>query len=575
MRFAFPGAKRLLTAGLLAALCLRGPAAGRAQEVVRQPPAAPDVRGEPEAPPAELPPAGDAGAPAAGGESAQSIGGEPVGPAPDERLPWWRRVPPVQPFPRPGLFIVPPSGPGYYSLLDLLRGEEREGPPKYPYPRFSIMAFPFFDADFRYLDDPKNTETDIFDPLKRIRLGENWMFTTGGEFRFRNADENDSRLSGTDNTYQLTRERIYGDLWYRDLFRVYAELIFANTFNQDLPPLATDHNLGDFLNLFADVKLGEYADHPIYFRGGRQELLFGSQRLISPLDWANTRRTFEGGRLFYRGDKWDLDAFVVSPVVPTFNHFFGSINRDQVFSGAWATYRPRKGQAIDAYYLNLDSNIGAPPVLGLPPGPYNVSTVGGRYVGDANNWLWDAEGMVQFGDFRQRHILANAFTAGAGYRFAGLPMTPQFWAYFDHASGDPDPSNLSASYGTFNQLFPFNHYYFGLMDLVGRQNINDVNFQVSLYPTKWITAYLQYHVLRLDSAKDALYNSAGVPIRRDPTGAAGNDVGDILTSIVNFHIDNHQDVLIQYSHLYAGQFIRGTGNPRSPDYTYVQYCYRW
>jgi hypothetical protein len=114
-----------------------------------------------------------------------------------------------------------------------------------------------------------------------------------------------------------------------------------------------------------------------------------------------------------------------------------------------------------------------------------------------------------------------------------------------------------------------------MMDLVGRQNIDDVNFQVSLYPTKWITTYLQYHVLQLDSAKDALYNSAGTPIRRDPTGAAGNQVGDILTGVINFHIDNHQDIFIQYSHLFEGQFIRQTGPAVSPDYTYLQYCYRW
>ncbi|HZY86481.1 MAG TPA: alginate export family protein, partial [Gemmataceae bacterium] len=374
---------------------------------------------------------------------------------------------------------------------------------------------------------------------------------------------------------QLTRERIYGDLWFRDIFRVYAEIFWASTFNQDLPPLVIDRNLGDFLNLFADLKVAELYDHPVYFRGGRQELLFGSQRLISPLDWANTRRTFEGGRLFYRGDKWDVDAFVVSPVVPTVNHFFSSINANEVFSGAWATYRPKAGQALDAYYLNLDNTSGTPVTLGLPAGPYNVNTVGGRWVGDANNWTWDVEGDLQFGDFQQRHILAKAFSAGAGYRFADLPMTPQLWAYYDYASGDPDPSNAHATYGTFNQLFPFGHYYFGFLDLVGRQNINDVNFQVSLFPTKWITTYLQYHVFRLDSAKDALYNAAGTPIRRDPTGAAGNDVGDELDYVINFHIDKHQDVLFGYSHLFAGQFIRQTGNGRSPELTYLQYSFRW
>ena len=41
--------------------------------------------------------------------------------------------------------------------------------------------------------------------------------------------------------------------------------------------------------MFADVRLFKFGDkdNPVYFRVGRQELLYGSQRLISTLDWAN------------------------------------------------------------------------------------------------------------------------------------------------------------------------------------------------------------------------------------------------------------------------------------------------
>jgi hypothetical protein len=39
---------------------------------------------------------------------------------------------------------------------------------------------------------------------------------------------------------------------------------------------------------------------------GRQELLYGAQRLISPLDWANTRRTFEGGKLIWQGERVEV-----------------------------------------------------------------------------------------------------------------------------------------------------------------------------------------------------------------------------------------------------------------------------
>jgi hypothetical protein len=118
-----------------------------------------------------------------------------------------------------------------------------------------------------------------------------------------------------------------------------------------------------------------------------------------------------------------------------------------------------------------------------------------------------------------------------------------------------------------------------MMDLVGRQNINDINFQLSLFPTRWITSYLQYHILRLDSPKDALYSAGGAVERVDPTGRAGSDVGEILTYVVNFHLTKHQDIFIQASHLFAGDFIRQTAPTpaaaRSPESLYVMYNVRW
>jgi hypothetical protein len=486
----------------------------------------------------------------------------------------WAKVPPVRPMSLLGMFLIQPSGPGYYSLWDLATNNyAEEAPPRHGYPRLGGISYSFFDADFRYLDSPDSQDRDLFDPLKRIHLGDDFLFSTGGEFRFRYDNEVDSRLSGKDNTYELTRTRVYGDLWYHDVFRVYAEYIDAQTFNQDLVPLPIDHNHGDLLNLFADLKLGELFENPLYLRAGRQELLYGSQRLISPLDWANTRRTFQGAKLFYRGQDVDADAFVVQPVVPNPDRF-DSVDDQVVFSGAWLTYHGTGRREVDFYYLDLDQARHVALGRGGQPGAFNVSTLGTRWLGDWGNLLYDFECIVQWGPYSNQDTLAEATTAGLGYYFKDLPTTPQVWAYYDFASGDPRPGQ-GDTHRTFNQLFPFGHYYFGYIDVVGRQNIEDVNFQLSFFPTKSVTALVQYHVLRLADARDALYNAAGVPIRRDPTGRAGTDVGDEIDVGTNFHLATHQDLYLSYSHLYAGEFIQRTGSPRSPDYLYLQYSVRW
>ncbi len=531
----------LIGAGLLAGLWLGGSNLALAQDTSGGPPLVPSLPTDVPAP-AELPLAGASG-----------------------------RKPPLMPIPRTGMFLIPPTGQGYYSFRDWLEGNYREKPPKFPWPPVSPFIGSFFDADFRYLDDPKNTQFDWLDPVKRIHPTDHWLLSIGGEERFQYKNEVDSRLSGKGNVYELLRSRVYGDLWYQDLFRVYVEYIDARTWNQDLPPLPIDQNQSDLLNLFADLKLYEVKDKPIYFRIGRQELLYGSERLISPLDWANTRRTFEGIKGFWHGDKLDIDAFWVKPVVVSPSHF-DAADANRGFAGLWTTYRPRKGQAIDLYYLYLDQHFQLVPVV--PPagrGGQVVNTFGARYAGDYHHVLWDAEGMFQFGKITDQSISAAAVTTGLGYHFADVPMNPIFWVYNDFASGD----DSGGRGGTFNQLFPFGHFYFGFIDAVGRQNIEDLSMQLSANPTKWITTFVQGHFFYLDSGKDALYNAAAAPTRKDPKGMSGLHVGDEIDFVVNFHLTTHQDLLFGYSKLFAGEFIRNTGNPRSPELVYLQYSFKW
>jgi hypothetical protein len=161
-----------------------------------------------------------------------------------------------------------------------------------------------------------------------------------------------------------------------------------------------------------------------------------------------------------------------------------------------------------------------------------------------------------------------------GWNFSTLPMTPQFWVGYDLASGDHNPGR-SDTHGTFNQLFPFGHYYFGFLDDVGRMNIQDLNFQAVTWPTKWVTCCAQYHIFRLDSSKDALYGPASQVLRVDPTGAAGRTVGNELDLWTNFHLAQNQDIWVGWSKLYEGSFLKKTGFGPSPELFYVQYSFRW
>src|SRR5262249_4941785 len=147
---------------------------------------------------------------------------------------------------------------------------------------------------------------------------------------------------------------------------------------------------------------------------------------------------------------------------------------------------------LDMYYLDLDqARHVATGNHGLTGG-FNLSTMGFRSAGEWHNFLWDEEDIIQVGPWANQKTRAGSFTSGLGYRFAAVPTTPQPWLYYDYATGDPHPG-IGSLHRTFNQLFPFAHYYFGYIDVVGRQNIGDLNTQLTFYPNKWITVLLQYH----------------------------------------------------------------------------------
>ena len=483
----------------------------------------------------------------------------------------WSKVPPVTAPSRPGMFSIAPSGPGYYSLWDHITGNKRENPPVSPYAPYALMTTPAFDIDFRYLEKPEH-EKDIFDPVKRIYLGDDFLLSFGGNFWYRYMRESDSRLTNTSDNYHMIRSRFHADFWYQDRIRLFAEFLDARTFGQALAPLVTDVNHTDMLNLFADIKIANVKDGPAYLRVGRQELLYGSQRLISTLDWVNARRTFQGVKGFWRTPAFDLDAFWVRPLVTERNNF-DNWDEKREFFGLWGTYRPMKGHLADFYFLSLDDNRNLALGRAGVRGDSITHTLGSRVAGDYNQFLYELEGMYQFGQYSNQNISAFAVASGAGYHFKEKPLNPQFWLRYDFASGDNNLTDGSRT--TFNQLFPFGNYYLGWIDRVGRQNIHDFNAQLNLHPLTWTHFTAQYHRFYLANKRDFLYNAAGAATLRDATGQSGSYVGDEIDFRFNIHVDRHGDVLIGYSKLFAGDFLKARAPRVSPDLFYVQYNFRF
>jgi hypothetical protein len=153
---------------------------------------------------------------------------------------------------------------------------------------------------------------------------------------------------------------------------------------------------------------------------------------------------------------------------------------------------------------------------------------------------------------------------------------------YSHGTGDK--SATDAKSGTFQNLFPTNHLFYGYMDLSSLQNTQDLRLAYSFKPTPTISVALEGHVQRLTETTDFWYNVAGVP-RNVTTAAVGSggsyrinpgynsDLGYELDLVTGWSITHYAQLELGLSHYFRGDYIkqslRAVGS-KDASYAYFQ-----
>ena len=151
-------------------------------------------------------------------------------------------------------------------------------------------------------------ETPLVERIKRIPLNDDgtiWV-SVGGQLRQRAEGWSGFNFGGEgdpDDTFLLSRLRLHGDVHFNEHVRVFVDVKSAFSTDRSLPGgrRTLDVDELDIESAYVDITMPLSGDTALTFRPGRQELLFGKQRLVSPLDWTNTRRTFQGGSAILQG----------------------------------------------------------------------------------------------------------------------------------------------------------------------------------------------------------------------------------------------------------------------------------
>jgi hypothetical protein len=443
-------------------------------------------------------------------------------------------------------------------------------------PKFENLPF---EEDWSVLRD--RNERELLDPIKYIPFddaGRFWL-SGGGQLRGRielwSNYQYGQSTPDVDDSYFLTRIRFHTDLHLTQYFRVFAEFKSALSTRRTLTGgrRNTDVDTADLQNAFAELKL-PLAEVDLGIVGGRRELQFGAQRLVSPLDWANVRRTFLLGMAYARGETWDASGFWSQPVVVD-KHDFNERDKDTQFYGIYTNFDlPKHGTSVnslglDVYWLALQFETAR--ASNGSQGPGTRHTIGGRLFGDipATPLNFDLEAAAQVGNVGIDDILAGMVSAKATWPFSDTLFSPAVYLGYDWASGD---SGAGGKVGTFDQLYPLGHAYLGLIDSVARQNIHSVQSGVRIKPFEKALLEMTWLAFWLEDVNDALYDAGGSVIRLDPT-ASSSFVGGEVDITFKYPLFRGIDTLVGYSHFFAGQFLSDSGPDDDVDFGYLQIQY--
>ncbi len=447
-------------------------------------------------------------------------------------------------------------------------------------PAYQIGSAGRFNEDWSVLRGVDLGKTDDFwDRLKFIPLTEDgsvWL-TLGGQARER-AEYFRQFLFGASepkqsDAYLLSRFRLSADLHVTQYFRMFAEGKSAFALDRGLQGGRTTAFVDEFdlLNGFADIVIPFGKQASAMLRGGRQELIFGSQRLVGPGDFTQVPRTFDGGTASVRIADWTIIPFWTEAVPIVHKYRFNESTSDNKLFGIFSTGPLHLLPVnLDLYWLDADN---ATATFNGTTGRERRHTLGGRTWSKIGTTGLDfeVEGAAQFGTIGRGDIAASMATAVLGYTVPIASVSPRVYLEFDYASGDSKPGG---GVGIFNQLYPNGHSYLGYIDYIGRQNIISPSAGLTTTPIRDLTLSLQQYIFWRASDRDAIYNKAG-GVLRPGTGTTARYVGAEIDLLATYNLTRHWLGYAGYSRFFTGEFIRKTGPDKDSDFLYaaIQYTF--
>ena len=407
-----------------------------------------------------------------------------------------------------------------------------------------------FDEDHSGLKDSTRTFYDRMKYLPLSRNGSTYV-SFGGEARLetdRSQNEDwGSRNFGT-QSFLLQRYQLHADLHLGKRIRIFGQLRSALENGRKTGPRPIDEDHLNVQNLFVDVVPYQSSGEKITVRLGRQELQYGSGRLIDVQEGPNLRLYFDGAKAAYTSAKLRVDGFVMGNGGVKTGIFDNPLGRKAKLWGVYSTWFAAKHINIDLAYLGVSR---ANAVFDEGIANEQRHTLGARFWNTGSGFLYNLETAYQFGSFGKGKIRAWGGSADIGYRFGQLKGAPALNLRSDLISGDRKKGD--GMLNTMNPMYP-NGGYFGVIPQAGPANLLSLHPSLAWNPAGNVNVSLGVVFNWRESLQDGIYRPSGI-FNLSSSGSDKRYIGTSYMTMMTWNISPHLKYIFGAQYFNTGPYL--------------------